>query len=110
MTLPEPNPVITHDVYPAEVVLPGDRVLREARAVLTAQRLYVWVRHGAGVSLAFEAPYDPTGSTLPRQVTRGRGLDVATSEGGVLVNKGRGCGCSNPLKRFVPFTPMRSGT
>jgi hypothetical protein len=107
---PEPSPVVTHDVFPAEVVLPGDRVLKEARAVVTRERLYVLVRAGSrGVDVVLEAPYDPLDSTLPRVVTRGQGLTVATSEGAVLVNKGRGCGCGNPLKSHRPFATMRAG-
>ena len=102
---PETSPIITRDLVPAEVTLPDSTLLSPARAVLTKERLYVWVDGPSGVTLAFEAPYDPIDTNLVSQP-----WVIATSDGPVHVNRGRGCGCGSPLKTFAPFTPMRSGT
>jgi hypothetical protein len=105
---PEPSPVIRRDRMPARVTLPDGRDLAEARVILTGARIYAWVGGSRGVELVAELEYDREASVAPR------GSDalwtVETSEGPVVVQRGSGCGCGSPLRSFVPFSPMRSGS
>lgn len=98
---PEPSPVVRRDRMPAQVTLPDGRVLAEARAVLTAERLYVWTGGPHGVELAAELPYDAEASVTPQG---DRVLwTVQTPEGIATVERGSGCGCGS-----IPATGVRS--
>jgi hypothetical protein len=104
---PEPSPVIRRDRMPARVTLPDGTDLAEARAVLTQERLYVWVASGETVELRAELPYARERSVVPPGDTAV--WTVQTDEGVALVDRGRGCGCGSTLRQMVPFSPMRAG-
>lgn len=93
------------DVFPALVTL-GDRTYRSARAVITRDRLLVYLTRAAPV---LDAPYDGGTSTVPPlNAPRFRPAHLALSSGQVATVAGqRGCGCGNPLKGWQPWTPYR---
>ena len=103
----EQGPVTVRKVWPAEVALPDGRVLRDALVVVTQVRVYVWTASQAGqIELVWNSGYDPAGSVLTREhLLVASPLRVATEAGVLSVNKGRGCGCGNPLGRWQPWQP-----
>lgn len=105
---PEADAVVIRDVFPATVTF-GPSTLRNARAVITRERVYVWTSRGAPAA-AFS--YDPAASAIPPlNAPRSRTTTLTLSEGGELAVQGqRGCGCGNPLKAWVPWRPYRKGT
>ena len=103
----EQSPVTVRKVWPAEVALPDGTVVRDALVVVTQVRVYVWRASPAGqIELAWNSAYDPAGSVLTREhLLAASPLRVSTPAGLVLVNRGRGCGCGNPLARWQPWQP-----
>jgi hypothetical protein len=96
---------VIRDVFPAAVVV-GDRVYRSALAVITRDRLLVYLTRAAPI---LDAPYDPATSTVPA-LTSGRfaPAHLTLTSGQVATVTGqRGCGCGNPLKGWRPWTPYR---
>ena len=108
MDWPEPDAVVIRDVFPA-VVRFGPSTLRNARAVITRERVYVWISRGAP---AVALPYTAAGSTVPPlNAPTGRATSLVLGDGSALtVERQRGCGCGNPLKAWVPWRPYRKGT
>lgn len=108
MEWPEPDAVVIRDVFPATVRF-GPSTLRNARAVVTRQCVYVWTGRGAPAA-AFA--YDAALSEVPPiNAPRSRPTALALTGGGSLIVEGqRGCGCGNPLKGWVPWRPYRKGT
>lgn len=108
MDWPEPDAVVIRDVFPA-VVRFGPSTLRNARAVITRQRVYVWT---ALTPPAVALPYDAAASTVPPlNAPASRRTALALPDGGSLtVEAQRGCGCGNPLKGWVPWRPYRKAT
>lgn len=117
MEWPEPDAVVIRDVFPA-VVRFGPSTLRNARAIVTRQRVYVWTRPTAP---AVALPYDPAASTIPplnapasrpaHLVIAATGNTMEVAEVQHLTVEGqRGCGCGNPLKGWVPWRPYRKAT
>jgi hypothetical protein len=104
VTAAEDTRVVIRDVFPAAVTL-GDRTYRSALAVVTRDRLLVYLTRAAPV---LDAPYDPTTSTVPVRGSRFAPAFLALTSGQVATVVGqRGCGCSNPLKGWHPWTPYR---
>jgi hypothetical protein len=105
VTLAGETRVVIRDVFPAAVTL-GDRTYRTARAVITRDRLLVYLTRAAPV---LDAPYDPAASTVPPlNAPRLRPAHLLLLSGQVATVAGqRGCGCSNPLKGWQPWTPYR---
>lgn len=105
MTTAEDTPVVLRDVFPAVVTL-GDRTYRSALAVITRDRLLVYLTRAAPV---LDAPYDRALSTLPpAHASRYAATYLRLSDRtGVTVTGQRGCGCGNPLKGWHPWTPYR---
>jgi hypothetical protein len=101
-------PVVVRDVFPAEVAV-GGSVYRSARAVITRDRLLVYLTTAGPV---VDTPYDPAASTVaPISAPRSRASHLALPDGGTAhVNGQRGCGCGNPLKGWTPWQPYRKGT
>lgn len=110
--LPETNPIVVRDVFPAQVVTPSG-VARTARVVLTQSYVYVWTMVDGRRTLALCEPYEPGSSTLaargaPRNVASH--LTLAGQEAPTVhIQRERGCGCNNPLKAWRPWTPYRVG-
>lgn len=102
---------MVRDVFPAEVLYDG-QVLRTARAIITLERVLVYVAPGAPV---IDAAYDRATSTVPplsAPRSRPSHLTLRAADGSltlptVHVNGQRGCGCGNPLKSWTPWQPYR---
>lgn len=98
-------PTVVRDVFPARVVH-GDRVLTAARAIITRDRVLVYITRGepaldreyvAEVSVvpAYNAP-----SSSPSHLVL---LDGSL----VTVTRQRGCGCGSPVRGWRPWSPWR---
>lgn len=104
-------PVLAAWRFPTVVTGPNGATVREARTAITCPdpdtpaRLMVWAHPG---DPAVDAVIDLDASTIgrPRQTWR-----VVTSAGEYVIEPGRGCGCSNRLKRYLPpqLEPLRMG-
>lgn len=109
---PEPEPVVIRDVFPAEVATPSG-VYRQARAVVTRTRLYVWVAEGDGPRLVLCEAINPGRTVFARpNAPRSHAHHVTLSgqeEATVHVTRARGCGCGSPLKSWQPWSPYRQG-
>lgn len=101
---PEP-PVVVRDVFPAEVSVAG-QVYRSARAVITKERLLVYLTTAGPV---VDVPYDPEASSVaPLNAPRSKASHVLLGDGTLAhINGQRGCGCGNPLKGWQPWQPYR---
>jgi hypothetical protein len=99
-------PVVLRDVFPATVAVDGASPYRSARAIITRDRLLVYVTTAAPV---LDAPYDPEQSVVPRyNAPRGQRATIRLLSGAtVVVDRQRGCGCGNPLRNFRPWHPYR---
>lgn len=108
------SPVVVRDVFPAEVLYDG-RVYRTARAIVTRDRVLVYLRPGEPV---LDLAYDPGVSVVPPlNAPRSRAAHLAVraddgslTEPSVHVNGQRGCGCANPLKGWTPWQPYRKAS
>jgi hypothetical protein len=110
--------VVIRDVFPA-VVRAGGQTWRNARAVITRDRVYVWTSRTTAV---IDAAYDPELSTVPalNASRSARTALVLTAEPvntmraelvqHLTVEGQRGCGCGNPLKGWTPWRPYRKAT
>lgn len=105
MSVAEETPVVLRHVFPAEVQT-GDRSYRTALAVITRDRVLVYLTRAAPV---LDAPYDPARSTVPPATApRFAAANLTLASGATLQVRGqRGCGCANPLKGWQPWTPYR---
>lgn len=104
MTAPAGERVVVADRHPATVVDPEGTVIDGARVVLTRDEVFVFVVRESGVVELAREPWSATDSVLGRSAWR-----VAGRSGVWAVERGSGCGCGSPLKRFVPWTPWRVG-
>lgn len=104
MTAPAEERVVVADRHPATVLGPDGTTYDGARVVLTRESMFVFVVHAGVVEMLVVQDYDAEQSVLGR-----RGWTVAADDGAWTVERGSGCGCSSPLKRFVPWTPWRVG-
>lgn len=99
------NPVATNetlcrDVYPAEVLFPGDVLVTDVRVFVTTHRLLVF-RVGADrrCEVAYDLPLTVPGAVPASMDTMRQGrLECPIADGTAWVNLGRGCGCGSPLK------------
>lgn len=98
-------PVVLRDVFPATVTTEGGQY-RSALAVITEDRLMVWVTRAAPI---LDAPYDRDRSRIPRgSAPRSATAHLVLASGQVVSVAGqRGCGCGNPLKGWRPWRPWR---
>lgn len=104
----EASPIIAQRYYPAELLLPDADGPVPALVLVSAARVYAWTAPGV---LALDQPYDPhTSTVLAEWQMRQNPTVLATPAGQVFVNRGRGCGCGDPLKAYQPFTPARAGS
>ncbi len=104
---------MARDIFPAEVLEAGGRLLTKVRVFITSHRMIVWGLDESGlpekkieVALA-----EPLGVFETRTVLgANENIEVATLTKGYIVNKGRGCGCGGPisqLKALAPPAPWR---
>jgi hypothetical protein len=107
MTTTTPPPVVVRDVFPARVVV-GDAAYTSARAVITRDRLLVWVPRGRDRLLVVDEAYDPGRSTVPRYNAPPRESAYLTLPDGRTagVHRQRGCGCASPLRGWRPWSPF----
>lgn len=98
-------PIVVRDVFPARVVL-GDRVLTAARAIVTRDRLLVYLTRGEP---ALDEAYDPARSTVPPPSSSPREPShLVLPDGRVaVVTRMRGCGCGSPVRSWRPWAPWR---
>ena len=102
------NEVLVRDVFPGEVVTPDGQVIGQCRIFITSHRLLAFKANAARqIELAAELILsEPRSVAANRGTLQGR-IEVGTDEGSAWVNKGRGCGCSSPLKALgvpAPWT------
>lgn len=99
------EPVVIRDLFPA-VVTVGGTTYRSALAVITRDRLLVYVTRAAP---ALDAPYLPEESQVPRlSAPRSAVAHLRLASGASATVQGqRGCGCGNPLKGWQPWRPYR---
>ncbi len=104
MTTADP-PVVVRDVFPARVVI-GTRVLTSARAVITRDRLLVYINR---TGPALDEPYTPEGSTVPAYNAPAREpAQLALADGSTAtVTRQRGCGCGSTVRSWRPWQPWR---
>lgn len=97
--------VVIRDVFPA-VVTVGPDTYRSALAVITRDRLLVYVTRAAPV---LDVPYLPEESKVPRLSDARSAVAHVRLASGVdaTVQGQRGCGCGNPLKGWQPWRPYR---
>lgn len=96
--------IVIADRFPAVVHTPGGARLLEARVVLTRDELFVWQARGGEVQLVTQESW----SGEPPHYGSGVWA-ICGALGEYRVERGGGCGCSSPLRRFVPWTPWRVG-
>jgi hypothetical protein len=107
VTAPETTaPVVLRDVFPALVAVDGAPTYRNARAIITRDRVFVYLTTAGPV---LDAPYDPAESVVPRYNAPSRQRTAARLSSGatVTVERQRGCGCGNPLKGWHPWHPWQ---
>lgn len=96
---------LIRDVHPAEIALPDGRVLTGVRVFITDRRLLAYhatpdrrITRALSLELAQPCSVPASRGTLP---ANGR-LEVHLADGGTAwVNRGRGCGCTSPLKALA---------
>lgn len=93
--------------FPAIVQLPGETTVHhKAKVYAAVEGLYVYfaVPVGEGsVTPDFFSPVDYTAVPKPPTGWRARnGFRIPTEAGPVTITLDSGCGCSHPLKRWVP--------
>lgn len=89
---------LARDVFPAEVLAPDGRMMREARVFVTNARMVVATHNGHDVTFEtanLTQPVTPDRSSLMGS------LAVHTDAGVFYVNRARGCGCASPLKNYA---------
>jgi hypothetical protein len=110
---PEDRPVTIKRWFPADVTLPDGRLLTNVLAIATKTRLYVWTRGtGRGVEAVYVAEHTEAAASLRAQAALPSGatrIEIG-GDGHAVIRRGSGCGCSDPLKTYQPWTPARSGT
>jgi hypothetical protein len=106
--MPAEPELLRRDVHPADVLLPGETLLRDVRVFVTSRRLLVYGTTPEGgierrATLALKEPCSVPAS----RATLGNGrLEVHLADGGTAwVNRGQGCGCGSPLKALAAPVP-----
>lgn len=86
---------------------------RTALAVVTRERVYVWIADGRERRLVYSEPYEQAASGIaPINAPRSQGshLALAGEEAQTVhITRQRGCGCGNPLKGWQPWHPFATG-
>jgi hypothetical protein len=104
----EAEPVVLRDAFPATITRDGQLLARTARVVITRSRVYAWIADGRTPRLLYSAAYDPAASAIPPYNAPARRQTTLVVDGAnVVVDRQRGCGCSNPLASWRPWKPYR---
>lgn len=105
---PEAEPIVRGSLFPMQVHLPDGSVVRWAKVVVTAERIYVFTQASSReVTTTYEAVYSQV--ELPSPLApRSDPVVAVTADGELVARRLPGCGCAHAtLKAFQPFTPMR---
>lgn len=105
--------MVVRDLFPALVTLPGRAgAIRDARVVVTRERVYVWQWLPAGPDLVFTEVFDQAGETfgMVPNAPPTKPLRVELPAGRLEVTWAGGCGCGNPLRSWSPWSPWLVGT
>lgn len=94
--------LLRRDVHPAEVLLPGGRLLRETRAFVTDRRVLAYKRQDGQIQRVLDLELVGEPPTASRASLGGGTLELECEDGVVFVNQGSGCGCGSPLKALAP--------
>lgn len=101
-------PAVAHDRFPVAVLGPVE--VPTARVIVAVPteaggpaRVLVWASPGPPL---LDQPVDLTQSMFGSPMVD---WSLATPGGSLVVRRGRGCGCGNALKHWVPWTPYRMG-
>ena len=95
-----PGETMARDVFPAEVLLADGSLLTKVRAFITSHRIIVWRTDPKGYrGIVLEAKLAEPGSIEANRqpLKANERIEVATLRQGIIVNRGRGCGCESPL-------------
>lgn len=105
MTIPKPTAVL-HTWFPATVEKPDGTMIRRARVYVTPEGLYAYVRpasDGHTPNHYWPVNWAATAQPKANQAAQMNGHAITTDSGVVRVHySSQGCGCSNPLKKWVP--------
>ena len=96
---------MVRDIHPAEVVTKKGAVLTGARVFLTNKRCAVWVADRESGRLSKPIEFEVVESdAVPSRNTLGEGerIEVVGLVEGLIINKGKGCGCGSKLKALNP--------
>lgn len=104
-------PPVAHDRFPVTITTHGHpaglQAVPECRLIVLGgpnPRVLVWRVPGMPV---IDQPLDPAASMIGNPVTE---WILADGHGrSVVVARGRGCGCANPLKGWQPVSPYTMG-
>lgn len=104
-TTPPPVPNAVYQTwFPVTLETPDGTMLRRVRAYATPDGLYAYTRPPVdGHTPDWFAPIDFEATDVPKSnaATRMSGVKIETTSGTVTLHLTGGCGCSNPLKRWV---------
>jgi hypothetical protein len=110
----EDTRVVVADRFPVTVTGPDGYPRSGCRVILTRPTeqepgwLWVWLDTRPTPELLICTPWDQDTTTPPGLDLR-QPWQLATGAGRYTVEAGWGCGCSSPLKRMLPWQPMRRG-
>lgn len=106
--------VVVADRFPVQVTGPEGFERSNCRVILTRPTpdspgwAWIWTDTRPTPELLVCTPWDVDASGL--QIHAGRvPWRLVTDAGTYTVATGWGCGCSSPLKRLIPWSPMRRG-
>lgn len=87
--------------FPAAVTVPDGRTIEQARLAVAGDRLRVFINNHGRIELAHEVGIAGfTEGISPLRPGR-PAWTITDTDGGVWgIARGKGCGCSNPLKHF----------
>ena len=100
-----PDEVMVRDVFPAEVLLADVSLMTKVRVFITSHRIIVWRtdpsrRRGIALEAKLAEPFSIPANRSNLKLSER--IEVPTMLQGIIVNRGRGCGCESPLKALGP--------
>jgi hypothetical protein len=107
----EVDRVVVLDRFPVTATAPDGTQYRDCRVICTrpspeaAGWMWVWTDRRPTPELITDTAWHQGSSTLTRD-TRQPWL-LTTPTGKWRIERGYGCGCGSPLKRMVPWSPMK---
>jgi hypothetical protein len=107
----EQDRVVVIDRFPVTATAPDGTVHHKARLLCTRPTpdqpgwMWLWTDTRPEPTLVHLGPWDRDASQLSGNTRTA--WHIATPDGTWRIDPGAGCGCGSPLKRLVPWTPMR---